>query len=86
MWCSRRAALEIVDAAFMDDDEAKRPFHQAELAASFLVQISRCVDSSRHGEQILSSDSLHGNGPGDRWCSHVFAIEILDAHLRMRLL
>ncbi len=50
---------------------AKLTFHQTELAAPFLVQISRCGDSSRHGEQILSSDSPHGNGPGDRRSSHI---------------
>lgn len=38
-------------------------FHEAELAASLLMKISRGGDASRHGEEVLSPDGSHWHGP-----------------------
>lgn len=42
-------------------------FHQAELAAPLLVQVSRAGNSPRHGEEVLSPDGSHWHGPAHLW-------------------
>lgn len=38
-------------------------FHEAKLAASLLVEVSRCGNSSWHGEEVLSPDGSHRHRP-----------------------
>lgn len=42
-------------------------FHEAELAASLLVEVSRSGNSSWHGEEVLSPNGSHWHRPAHLW-------------------
>lgn len=86
LWCWRGTALKVVNAAFMDDDVPQRPFHEAELAASLLVQVSRGGNSSRHGEEVLGPDGSHRHRPAHLWRRHGYDIPLIpNTHPGARL-